>query len=104
MAGGDLEALGCAVLDTSGLDVPFVGTGGTALRKRKWIVDGRITSHYLLAILFWPPHPSQTHLVLTSYLVVMENVLFLGVQPGPSPFLIPLFTLDYGLLTSLFLD
>ena len=36
MAGSDLEvALGCAVLDTSGLDVPFVGIGSTACLKER---------------------------------------------------------------------
>ena len=33
MAGGDLETLGCAVLDTSGLDDPFVGIGSTSCLK-----------------------------------------------------------------------
>ena len=31
----DLEALGCAVLDISGLDVPFIGMGSTACLKER---------------------------------------------------------------------
>ena len=81
MAGGDLEALGCAVLDASGLDVPFDKTG--SLHCLSWGAQGSLIIGVLLrATVAWMR--ASCHVIERRFLgfeIVAQRFHHTGLEP-----------------------